>query len=788
MIGSLYFAGSAGWLVLGVGLLLAGLLVVWAYAPAGGGWVRWACAVAKVSGIGLLLFCLLEPIWTGQRARPGANLFAMVADNSESLQVRDAGNPSTRGEDLLALLAPVPGGWQDELEAEFSLRLYLLDTRLRSSRAFGELDFQGRGTFLHSGLRELAERHRGRPLAGVLLFTDGNATDSADLLREGLALPPVYPVVLGRAGAVRDVSIGQVHVSQTAFEDSPVAIRVEATATGFRGAAVFGQLRDRSGLVRETQVARARRHADTLTFQFKLNEPGAGLRFHEVRVGLEEERARGDGEAASAEATLANNHRALVIDHGRGPHRLLYVAGRPNWEYRYLNRALQEDDQLSMTALIRAALAEPKFDFRGRGGESSNPLYRGFGAQPPEEVERYDEAVLARLNTADELELKGGFPRTPEELFAFKAVILKDVEAAFFTPDQANLLRRFVSERGGGLLMLSGAESFRGGGYDRSPIGEMLPVYLDRSEMPWTGGKVRWDLAREGWLEAWARSRSDEAAERAVIDAMPDFEVLNVVGGAKPGASIIHLVRNEAGRELPGLVTQRFGRGRTAAMLVGDFWRWGMQDTDARQDMNRVWRQWARWLVADVPERAELAVAAAVEPPGAFSLQTRVRDAAFEPVDNASVTLEVRPEVNGTAADDARPIRLRAEPSVGEAGLYEVSFVPRQSGPYRVTAWVTNSAGVGIHRVEAGWVADPAGDEFRALDPNVALLEGLANRTGGQVVSAKDLGTLVRDLPRRQAPVMEAWSRPIWHTPWLFMLALMLLVVEWGLRRWKGLP
>jgi hypothetical protein len=125
---------------------------------------------------------------------------------------------------------------------------------------------------------------------------------------------------------------------------------------------------------------------------------------------------------------------------------------------------------------------------------------------------------------------------------------------------------------------------------------------------------------------------------------------------------------------------------------------------------------------------------------------------------------------------------------VGEAGLYEVAFVPRESGPYRVTAWVTNAAGVGIHRVEAGWVADPAGDEFRELDPNVALLEGLAKRTGGQVVSAKDLGTLVRDLPRRQAPVMEAWSRPIWHTPWLFMLALMLLVVEWGLRRWKGLP
>jgi uncharacterized membrane protein len=403
-------------------------------------------------------------------------------------------------------------------------------------------------------------------------------------------------------------------------------------------------------------------------------------------------------------------------------------------------------------------------------------------------VERYDEAVLVRLNTADELELQGGFPRTPEELFSFKAVILDDLEAAFFTPDQATLLRRYVSERGGGLLMLGGAESFREGDYARSPIGEMLPVYLDRTEDPGKRGPVRWDLGREGWLEAWVRLRSDETAERSRLEAMPDFQVWNHVGGTKPGASVVHLVRDAAGREWPALVTQRFGKGRTAAMLVGDFWRWGMRDADARQDLNRSWRQWTRWLVADTPERAELVVVPAPEAPGAFRLQTRVRDAAFEPLDNASITLEVVPVSQGAAATEVRPIRLRAEPSLSEAGLHEVDFIPRESGPYQVTALITNAAGVGIHRVESGWVADPAGDEFRTLDPNLPLLEDLARRTGGQVVSAGDLAAFVRDLPRRQAPVMEAWSSPIWHTPLWFALALILLAGEWGLRRWKGLP
>eukprot|EP01035_Chromulina_nebulosa_P011409 gene11409-15257_t len=98
------------------------------------------------------------------------------------------------------------------------------------------------------------------------------------------------------------------------------------------------------------------------------------------------------------------------------------------------------------------AKREPKFDFRGRAGETSNPLFRGFGNQSAEEVQRYDQPVLMRLNTRDEVELRAGFPRTPEDLFGYHAVIVDDLEAEFFAPDQAQLLQKFVSERGGGFL------------------------------------------------------------------------------------------------------------------------------------------------------------------------------------------------------------------------------------------------------------------------------------------------------------------------------------------------
>ncbi|MFM8334496.1 MAG: hypothetical protein ACKODK_02950, partial [Opitutaceae bacterium] len=146
-----------------------------------------------------------------------------------------------------------------------------------------------------------------------------------------------------------------------------------------------------------------------------------------------------------------------------GPFRVLYVSGRPNWEYKFLNRAVQGDEQVQLVGLIRVAKREPKFDFRGREGETSNPLFRGFGSQAADEVQRYDQPVLVRLNTKDEIELRAGFPRTPEELYGYHAVILDDLEAEFFTRDQAVLLQKFVSERGGGLLMLGGMECFHEG-------------------------------------------------------------------------------------------------------------------------------------------------------------------------------------------------------------------------------------------------------------------------------------------------------------------------------------
>jgi hypothetical protein len=170
-------------------------------------------------------------------------------------------------------------------------------------------------------------------------------------------------------------------------------------------------------------------------------------------------------------------------------------------------------------------------------------------------------------------------------------------------------------------------------------------------------------------------------------------------------------------------------------------------------------------------------------------LQVRARDAGYKALDEASVAVEVETVTFGAGAEGTTtPIRLQAEAAGTEPGLFQTTYVPRSTGGYRARAIVTNAAGAEVGRAEAGWSTDLAAEEFRSLTPNVAFLEELARKTGGEVIVATDLEKFAKRLPQLSAPVMETWSYPAWHTPLMFAFALACLLTEWGLRRWKGLP
>lgn len=798
MLGAILISGREWLLPAGGFLFVAILLLAWTYlrAPADRK-LRAAGACLKLLGMAALLACLLEPLWSTKRARPGANFMAVVADNSQGMGIKDLGETKTRGATLINLLAPQPGNWQEKLEKNFPVRRYLFDARLQTTKDFSELAFDGRASSIGAALRTIGERFRSQPLAGVLLLTDGNATDMPDGKLDVTGLPPIYPVVIGRDDTIADIAIQKIAVSQTAFEDQPVTVQAEVLAGGYGGRMIMAQLLDQDGRVVQELNRRVTRDNDT--FRFQLRPEKSGISFFQLRVSAKDELGQFAQPETSTEATLANNTRVVTVDRGKGPYRILYVGGRPNWEFKFLNRALAEDDQVQLIGLIRIAKKEKgfgQFEFRSRPGESSNPLFRGFD-RTTEDTVGYNEPVLIRLNTKDATELAGGFPKTADVLFNYHAVILDDLEADFFTRDQMSLLQKFVSERGGGFLMLGGAESFHQGKYEHTPVGEMLPVYLDYARDTKPLANLRLNLTREGWLQPWARLRDNEAGERTRLTEMPALQVLNRIRDVKPGASIIAEVQDEGGGKYPALVVQRFGNGRVGALLLGDLWRWGLRDEAVRNDQDKAWRQMIRWVIADVPERISFVAETKREDPDqAMLLQVRARDKEFKPLDNATVKITVTPVVdlthgpqttNAASLNNANSVRLNAEPALTAAGLYEALYVPRVTGGYLAEAVVTDADGVEVGRAQAGWSADPAAEEFKSLKPNRALLENIARQTGGEVISVNNLAAFVEKLPNRNAPITESVTTPLWHQPLVFLLALACFAAEWGLRRWKGM-
>ena len=143
-----------------------------------------------------------------------------------------------------------------------------------------------------------------------------------------------------------------------------------------------------------------------------------------------------------------------------------------------MRRAVEDDKNLQVTLLLRTA---------------ENKYWRG--------------------DVSDKDELLGGFPKTREELFAYRSIILGSVEAAAFTPEQLRMLADFVNKRGGGLLMLGGRRSFAEGGWGGTPVGEVLPVVMDAANPKYLSSEIA------GPPDARRRARSPSRRSRATEDA-----------------------------------------------------------------------------------------------------------------------------------------------------------------------------------------------------------------------------------------------------------------------------
>ncbi len=804
--------------------------------------VRMASMTLKLIAIVVIAVCLVEPKRRATRPVPRANLLPILVDSSRSMQIKASREASSRFDDVIESLSE-ESPWLTRLSQSFDVRRYRFDRRLESVNTFTDLKATGTASSIAGSMLSLSQRLDGRPIGGVMLFTDGNSTDQG--MPDGGSWAdlgfPVYPVVTHRDHETKDLRIVDISVAETDFESAPTTVTVRVDSTGLGDESVVIALSDVSGKWSEEQTVKVGDDSPAeATFRFRPEHPGlnffSALVFAEVDRDVIKNEQLDLAVSSYGEATLVNNRRIVTAVRNSGPYRVLYVAGRPNWEFKFLRRALDSDAEIQLVGLVRIANKEAKFNFRDRGVSDTNPLFAGLGKDEEDIASQYDEPVILRFGVKESDELSEGFPDSDEELFAYHAVILDDLETGFFSQDQMLRLRRFVSSRGGGLLMLGGQESFASKSFGDSPLGELSPVYAPRAGStvsvsesgglesgisdadPSTSGS--YELTREGLLQPWTRLRDTEQAESERARELPTFQTINQVGEVKPGASRLATVSSIG----PGgnvskstaIAVQRFGKGRTAAIPIGDLWRWSMKrklkstsdftvqfgnrvssetmpailpaesgnarSVDSRDDPGQAWRQTVHWLVGEVPKRVELRIEVGDDANKPVDLWVEARDEAFLPLENASVTLEVS-TING----DGEMLALTADADPSTAGLYRASYWPSVGGGHRVVAKVKADDESEVGSVASGWTSELGSAEFADLRLNADLLAEIARQTGGRVIDADELDQFAKDLPNQKVPVTETWVYPLWHRSWVLLVVLGCLCGEWGLRRWKGL-
>src|SRR5207248_3106149 len=288
-----------------------------------------------------------------------------------------------------------------------------------------------------------------------------------------------------------------------------------------------------------------------------------------------------------------------------------------------------------------------------------------------------------RLNVSSPNELVDGFPKTREELFAYRGVILGSVDADSFSPEQLRMLADFVSKRGGGLMMLGGRHAFAEGGWAGTPLAEVLPVVVEpdaKKQRADYFSEVAVRPTREGATYPVTQLADDEDAWRKKWNGLPPLTTVNPIHAVKPGATVLLDGLDNRKDVQVVLAHQRYGRGKALAFVVQDSWLWQMNPKTSVKDATHqtFWRRLARWLVEGVPDQVMTTLTQdRVDPGERIPLAAQVVDQTYTDVNNARVTAHV-------TAPSGRTSDVPMDWIVTRDGEYHGGFVPDEGGLYTV--------------------------------------------------------------------------------------------------------
>ncbi|MBC7924901.1 MAG: hypothetical protein H7039_04520 [Bryobacteraceae bacterium] len=680
--------------------------------------------------VALLLVLLWQPALSVATLRPQQNVVAIVMDDSRSMGLKE--DSVSRSERLKQSLSPAVLA---DLQKRFQVRLYRLGARPERIDSIAALRNDNSSSRLAQGVQQIAAEAASLPIGAIILMSDGadNAggidLETTNQIRRHRI--PVHTVGFGKERADHDIEITGVELPQRILANSRLNAVVSLKQWGYANRAVKLVLKDGDKRLATRDITlRADGFEQTEAVPF--NSGNAGIRTVQATV-----------EVISGEENDKNNAvtRLLAVDAARP--RILYIEGEPKWEYKFLRRAIEQDQGLQLISMVRT---------------TQNKFYRQ-GIDKPDELEQ-------------------GFPGTVDELFGFQGIIIGGVEANYFTPTQQELLKQFVDRRGGGVLWLGGRGGLSDGGWAASPLAELLPSVLPSSKNAFQRDAAFVELTDSGRESLLCRLEEEPSRNADRWKKLPYLANYEDPGSPKPGAVV--LAEMTIGKKrLPLLITQNYGRGRTALFATSGSWRWQMQQPLEDLSHEMFWQQMLRWLVSGTSGQVTSSSSRSLyADEQSVPLRAEVRDRNYIPAADAHVEAHViRPD------GSSETVLLRQDPAT--AGLYTATLDASSTGSF-VVETVARRGDQELGRDAITFRREDGVAENFGTGQNRELLQKLATQTGGRYWQPGEMSKLGSDIAYSEAGISIRETRDLWDAPIFFLMALMLRSGEWLLRRKWG--
>jgi hypothetical protein len=444
---------------------------------------------------------------------------------------------------------------------------------------------------------------------------------------------------------------------------------------------------------------------------------------------------------------------------------VLLIAGAPSFEVQFLRNALLRDTGLEFACWLQTA---------GDG-------YEQMGTRP-----------IRRL------------PANRQELEHYDVVILFDPDMRALGPAWPPLLTQFVGTAGGGLVYVAGEmhtrNLFDGVASDDGAAGStvdnswlrMLPVAADRglyataaevalsAREPWN-----LELTSEGGLDPILQFDHDPAKNREVLTSLPGMYWHFPITRAKSGATVLvrhgdPRMRNSFGRHVL-MAMHRYGPGRTMFVGFDSTYRWRYLHEEYFDGF------WARLI-----DRVGRSKALGGRYP--FTLSTdqasyrtgdhiTIRARAVDSGDDTGVVADLRGEIELAGA---APTPLEMEPVPNQLGVAEASFTATEAGVYSVRVLPGNVSAQGDPAVRPAKLSlrvEAASSELDRPKLDRALLEDMAKASGGSVVSLADYQRVPAAFQVKRVGRLLEYRDELWDAPIVFGALMLLLTLEWLLRK-----